>query len=98
MRPRCGEMKVVPHSCKSRFCPRCGKLATDRWADGVLNELLNVPYHHLVFSIPWQLRSLIAFNRAVALNLVVRAACDCLKQWAAELGVADLLERALQAV
>lgn len=80
----CGQTLVVPHSCKSRFCPRCGKLATDRWADGVLNELLNVPYHHLVFSVPWQLRTVIAFNRSSGLNLVVRAACGCLKQWAAD--------------
>ena len=78
----CGKTVVVPHSCKSRFCPRCGKLATDRWADGVLNNLLNVPYHHLVFSVPWQLRPIIAFNRSIGLNLIVRAACGCLKQWA----------------
>jgi hypothetical protein len=26
----------------------------------------------------------IAFNRKVGLNLVVRAACGCLKQWAEE--------------
>lgn len=80
----CGETRVVPHSCKSRFCPRCGKLATDRWADGVLNDLLDVPYHHLVFSVPWQLRSTIALNRWVGLNLIARAACGCLKQWAKE--------------
>ncbi len=83
-RCRCGETLVVPHSCKSRFCPRCGKLATDRWADGVLNELLNVPYHHLIFSVPWQLRPVIAFNRSVGLNLVVRAAFGCLNQWSRE--------------
>lgn len=80
----CGETRVVPHSCKSRFCPRCGKLATDRWADGVLNDLLDVPYHHLVFSVPYQLRSTIAFNRWIGLNLIARAACGCLKQWAEE--------------
>lgn len=79
---RCGRTEVVPHSCKSRFCPSCGKLASDRWADGVLNDLLNVPYHHLVLAVPWHLRSLIAFNREVGLNLVVRAATGCLKQWA----------------
>jgi hypothetical protein len=59
------EIKVVPHSCKSRFCPTCGKHATDRWADGVLNDLLEVPYHHLVLSAPWQLRPIMGFNRGV---------------------------------
>ncbi len=78
----CGKDHVVPHSCKSRFCSRCGKLATDRWADGVLNELLDVPYHHLVLAVPWQLRADIAFNRSVGLNLVVRAAVASLQQWA----------------
>jgi len=81
-RCRCGETKIVPHSCKSRSCPTCGKLATDRWADGVLNELLNVPYHHLVVAVPWHLRPIIAFNREVGLNIVVRAAHGCLSQWA----------------
>jgi hypothetical protein len=80
--PRCQRVEVVPHSCKSRFCPSCGKLATDRWADGVLNELLNVPYHHVVMSGPWQLRPIVAFNRELGLNLLVRAAVGCLKQWA----------------
>jgi hypothetical protein len=56
----CGNVKVVPHSCKSRFCPTCGKHATDVWADEVLNGLLDVPYHHLVMSIPWQLRIVVA--------------------------------------
>lgn len=79
---RCGETKIVPHSCKSRFCPTCGKLATDRWADGVLNELLNVPYHHLVMAVPWHLRPITAFNREVGLNIVMRAAHQCLSQWA----------------
>lgn len=78
----CGETRVVPHSCKSRFCPRCGKLATDRWADGVLNDLLDVPYHHVIVAVPWQLRPVIGFNRSIGLNLVIRAACGCLKQWA----------------
>jgi hypothetical protein len=31
---------------------------------------------------PWQLRALIAFNREVGLNLLVRAATGCLTQWA----------------
>jgi len=79
---RCGKTKIVPHSCKSRFCPTCGKLASDRWADGVLNELLDVAYHHLVLSVPWHLRLIIAFNRKIGLNIVVRAAHRCLSQWA----------------
>jgi hypothetical protein len=82
--PECGRYAVVAHSCKSRFCPTCGKHATDRWADGVLNDLLEVPYHHLVFSPPGQLRPIILLNREVGLGLLARAAAACLNQWARE--------------
>ena len=82
--PSCGRYEVVPHSCKSRFCPTCGKHATDRWADGVLNDLLDVPYHHLVLSPPGQLRPVIALNRALGLSLLARAAAGCHNQWASE--------------
>jgi hypothetical protein len=77
-------IRVVPHSCKSRFCPTCGKHATDQWADAVLNDLLDVPYHHVVLSAPWHLRPLCAFNRKGALSLLARAATACFTQWAAE--------------
>lgn len=50
----CGHVELIPHSCKSRFCPTCGKHATDVWVDQVLNGLLDVAYHHLVMAIPWQ--------------------------------------------
>ena len=26
--PDCGELKFVPHTCKSRFCPSCGNMVT----------------------------------------------------------------------
>ena len=55
----CGHVELVPHSCKSRFCPTCGKHATDVWASQVLNGLLDVAYHHLIMAIPWQLRFVI---------------------------------------
>ena len=73
------------HSCKSRFCPTCGKHGTDLWADQVLNRLLDVPYHHLVMSIPWQLRIVILLNRRDGLNLLVRVGCEAIQQWAREI-------------
>ncbi len=39
----CGHVELIPHSCKSRFCPTCGKHATDVWANQVLNGLLDLP-------------------------------------------------------
>ena len=46
-------VELIPHFCKSRFCPTCGKHATDVWANQLLNNLLDVAYHHLIMAIPW---------------------------------------------
>lgn len=78
----CGHVELVPHSCKSRFCPTCGKHATDVWSNEVLNRLLDVPYHHLILTIPWQLRRLILMNREDGLNLLCQAATESISQWA----------------
>lgn len=82
--PEGHETRIVPHSCKSRFCPTCGKHATDRWADGALSDLLEVPYHHVVLSAPWQLRTIMGFNREVCLSILARAGTACFEQWARE--------------
>jgi len=48
----------------------------------VLNDLIDVPYHHLVLSAPWQLRPIMSFNREVCLSILARAGTSCLNQWA----------------
>jgi len=80
--PSCGEIKVVPHSCKSRSSPGGGKHATDVWADKVLNDLLDVPYHHLILALPWQLRPTCLMNRKVCFNILFQAARLSIQDWA----------------
>lgn len=53
--PKCGEEKFVAHTCKSRFCNSCGKVATDKWIVNTYSSFLNVPYHHIVFNPPSEL-------------------------------------------
>ena len=59
---QCDNIRLVPHSCKSRFCNSCGKNMTDRWTEERLSDVLRVDYHHLVFTVPWQLRSIAMAN------------------------------------
>jgi hypothetical protein len=81
----CGHVELIPHSCKSRFCPTCGKHATDVWVSQVLNNLLDVPYHHLIMAIPWQLRIVIIMNRKAGINLITQAATEAVQQWARDI-------------
>jgi endogenous inhibitor of DNA gyrase (YacG/DUF329 family) len=39
--PTCGNIKLMPHSCKSRFCSSCGKVATDKWVEERLTDILD---------------------------------------------------------
>lgn len=72
----CETVRVVPHSCKSPFCSSCGKARTDEWCGELLSDWLDVPYRHLVFTLPWQLRLPIQDNRQLLLPVLFRAAAD----------------------
>jgi hypothetical protein len=54
----CGHAHWHYHSCRTRHCPQCGARAKDAWLQGRLAEVLDVPYAHLVFTLPHQLHSL----------------------------------------
>ncbi len=45
-----------------------------------------VAYHHLVFTIPWQLRAICLLNRAVILNILFSAAAMSLLSWTKDNG------------
>jgi len=77
----CGKTVTVPHTCKSRFCSSCGALATDNWISSNLNEFLDVPYKHLVFTIPSEIRTLILHNRKLLLNCLFKSASKTVLSW-----------------
>ena len=83
---KCGRVKLVPHSCKSRFCSSCGKIATDKWIEERLSDILPVEYHHLVFTLPWQLRILCLVNRKVMFEIFFKAVSNSIQSWTKEYG------------
>ena len=76
---------VVPHTCKSRFCSSCGKLAVDNWIASSMPRFLDVPHHHLVFTIPAQLRNIFLYDRSL-LNLLFTASSRTVLDWCGETG------------
>jgi hypothetical protein len=79
--PEDGTERAVPHSCKSRMCSSCGKVASDNWASAVLNNTLDAGYHHLVLSVPWQFRVVTLANRKAMLNILFRSAAAAVMDW-----------------
>jgi hypothetical protein len=55
----CGGVRYVYHSCRNRHCPRCQTRAKQCWIDARVDELLPVPYFHLVFTLPHALHRLL---------------------------------------
>ncbi|MBT4484506.1 MAG: hypothetical protein HOC71_12610 [Candidatus Latescibacteria bacterium] len=84
--PRCGGTKKVYHSCKSRFCTSCGKAYADRWSNESLDRLLDVPYKHLYFTIPEQLRSWFLYNRKTMPEVLFTSVRTSLLKYAKQRG------------
>jgi len=71
----CGLARIVAFSCKSRFCPECGKARASEAATNACGRLLNVGHRHLTFSVPRELRPLLFENRKL-LSVVAKAAAQ----------------------
>ena len=74
----CGAEHLLFHSCCNRACPRCGGAASERWVAAQRNLLLSVPYFHVVFTLPKELRRVVRSNQRILLAALCRAAYDAL--------------------
>jgi hypothetical protein len=80
----CGEVQVAYNSCRNRHCPTCGGPARARWLNRLRQDLLPVPYFHLVFTLPHELSTLALVNRRALYGLLFRSAWQALRQLAAD--------------
>jgi len=81
---QCGEQVIVYNSCRNRHCPKCQSLAKERWLEQRREELLPVPYVHLVFTIPDKLHALARHNERWFYNLLFHSASSTLLTLAAD--------------
>ena len=54
----CGAEHIQYRSCQNRSCPRCQAAARDAWLEAREQELLPVPYFHVVFTVPGALNAI----------------------------------------
>jgi ferredoxin len=69
----CEACHTVCFTCKSRFCPHCGRARAAEAAARAQARLLNVQHRHLTFSVPSELRPLL-FQHRQLLSVVAQAA------------------------
>ena len=78
----CAKYKYQYHSCRNRHCPACGALQKEQWIEDRRNELLPIPYYHVVFTLPHELNPIILGNRKQLYNLLLEAAAQTLLSFA----------------
>jgi len=83
--PTCSKSMKVPHSCKSRFCPSCGKKATDTWIKNSFNTLPRTIWQHITFTMPSELWVFFWLNRYL-MNRIPLIAATIVKDLALEKG------------
>jgi len=76
---QCGFDLRVPFSCKTRFCPSCGKVRVDEWVNAITADLLEVPHLHLTLTIDDALRPFFHAERAL-LNDLLQVAPQAVKE------------------
>jgi hypothetical protein len=82
---KCGHSVAISYnSCRNRHCPKCLNNARKKWLSARQSELLDVPYMHLVFTIPHALSSLALHNKKLLYTLLFRSSAATLLEIAAD--------------
>ena len=76
----CGHQRISYNSCRNRNCPKCQGLARAQWLEGRQAELLDVPYFHVVFTVPQEIEVIAFQNQTVVYDILFRAASETLRK------------------
>ena len=71
------------YSCRNRHCPQCQSRERDAWRSARLAELLDVPYCHLVFTLPHEINALAAVHARWVYNTLMQCTAATLTEFAA---------------
>jgi hypothetical protein len=78
----CGSLRILYHSCRNRHCPKCQHIPRERWLDKRKEEILPVPYFHVVFTLPHELNCVILNHKRLMLNCLFAAVSQTLLKFA----------------
>ena len=81
---RCGHQAISYNSCRNRHCPKCQTQARQRWLAAREQDVLGVPYFHVVFTLPHELNPLCQRNQTLLYNLLFRSSAAAMLEVAAD--------------
>jgi hypothetical protein len=82
--PACGHTTISYCSCRNRHCPKCQGSQAREWLEARKAELLELPYFHVVFTLPPKIGAIAHQNKAVIYDLLFKASAETLLTIAAD--------------
>ncbi len=70
--PECHHLHISYNSCRNRHCPKCQGNKRQQWIRAREDELLNVPYYHLVFTLPSELNLFTLHHKKAMYDLLFK--------------------------
>lgn len=74
--PSCNKLHLSYNSCRNRHCPKCQGHQREEWIQKREKELLNVPYFHVVFTLPDHLNGLCLHQPEVIYTMLFKTAWE----------------------
>lgn len=81
---QCGHERNCFNSCRDRHCPKCQSLARAQWIEDRQAELLEVPYFHVVFTVPEEIAAIAYQNKKVVYGILFHTTAETLTTIAAD--------------
>lgn len=80
----CDYSAISYNSSRNRHCPKCQAQARERWLTARQQELLELTYFHVVFTLPHQLNPLCRDNARLLYDLLFQTVSETMLQVAAD--------------
>ena len=80
----CSYTTITYNSCRNRHCPKCQGSQALAWMKQRKSELLDVPYFHVVFTLPGRIGTIAYQNKAVVYDLLFKASSQTMRTIAAD--------------
>jgi len=77
--PECKEVHISYNSCRNRHCPKCQGEKRESWIQKREKELINVPYYHIVFTLPEELNRLCLYQTGQMYDALFKTAWAVIK-------------------
>lgn len=75
----CGYEEIAYNSCRNRHCPNCQTGKKLKWIEARKEEVLNIKYYHIVFTIPSELYPISLQNQEKMYKILFKASAETLQ-------------------